>query len=191
MRGSIRSHISIGGKSATWRPGAAIALAVAVVAACLLATPALAHAGAPAAKPSITSVVPSISSITVTGYPHPATPTITVAGSGFGSAPTGGIAPSALGGCGPAWSGTGMDYGRSNLWLLDTAQSVGLYGAWQNGANFSHNAGNCEGVVIDTWTTTKVVFGFGSTYGSHSWGLSSGNTVCVEVRGVPGCLTLP
>ncbi len=137
------------------------------------------------------SAVPAISSITVTGYPKPAAPTFTVQGSGFGSVPTNGIAPSALANCGPGWAGTGLDYGTSNLWMLDTAQSVGLDGAWQDGANFTSTNGNCEGVVIQSWTPTQIVFGLSSTYESFSWGLASGNTVCVEVKGVPGCLTLP
>jgi hypothetical protein len=140
---------------------------------------------------TVAATVPSISSITVTGYPQPAAPTFTIQGSGFGSAPTNGVAPSTLGNCGPGWAGTGLDYGTSNLWMLDTAQSVGLYGTWQDGASFTSNNGNCEGVVIQSWTPTEIVFGLSSTYESNSWGLASGNVVCVEVKGVPGCLTLP
>ena len=140
---------------------------------------------------TVPSAVPTISSITVTGYPKPGAPTFTIQGSGFGSAPTNGIAPSTLANCGPGWAGTGLDYGTSTLWMLDTAQSVGLDGAWQDGANFTSTNGNCEGVVIQSWTPTQIVFGLSSTYEAFSWGLASGNTVCVEVKGVPGCLTLP
>jgi hypothetical protein len=145
----------------------------------------------PALGAAIRSTVPSISSITVTGYPKPAIPTFTIRGSGFGSAPTDGIVPSKLDNCGPGWAGSGLDYGRSNLWMLDTAQSVGLHGAWQDGADFTTTNGNCEGVVIQSWTATEIVFGLASTYETNSWGLTAGNTVCVSVKGVPGCLKLP
>jgi hypothetical protein len=65
-----------------------------------------------------------------------------------------------------------------------------LYGARQFGANFTSRNGNCSGVIIDTWTSTKVVFGLGSAYTVQPRGLKSGDTLCISAKGVPGRLKL-
>jgi hypothetical protein len=162
--------------------------AVAVVA---TAVPLVAVTASPAAA-TAQPAVPVISSLSISGYPKPAVPTITVQGSGFGSAPENGIVPSTLPNCGSGWSGTGLDYGKSTLWLLDASQSFGLYGAWQDGADLGTYSGNCEGVVIQKWTSTQIIFGLGSRYPAiPGTSLTSGNTVCVQVKGVTGCLQLP
>jgi hypothetical protein len=161
----------------------AAGLAATLTATGLLAGPAFASAFTGPA-------VPSISSITVSGYPQPATPTVTVSGSGFGAAPSG-VSPATLANCEYNNTLTGRDYGKSNLWLLDASRSAGLYRAFQEGANFSATNGNCGGIIIDSWTSREVQFTLGTGYQSPlSPGLQSGDTVCVEIKGVPGCLTL-
>jgi hypothetical protein len=172
-----RSKLSRGAKFAAGALGAAV-VASAVV-------------GVPAAFAQHNSPAPvTISSITVSGYPLPATPTVTVSGSGFGSAPAHGIAPSSLSNCGG--SGTGLDYGPSTLWLLDASHSSGpgLLNSFQEGAYFTKKVGNCGGIDISSWTTTQVQFTLGSRYAAGPNSLTSGDDVCVEIKGVPGCIKL-
>jgi hypothetical protein len=59
------------------------------------------------------------------------------------------------------------------------------------GANFTPATGNCSGLLIQSWTRNKVVFKVGSRYAGDGVSLTSGDTVCVSVKGVPGCTTLP
>lgn len=180
-------NLSRTARAITGSSKAALGLASAVVCVGLLAAPALATT----ATPLYPHGTPVISSITISGYPKPATPTITVTGTGFGARPANGISPATLTNCGGFANPTGLDYGKSTLWLLDGSASAGLYGAWQFGANFTGTNGNCGGVIIYRWTNHKVVFGLGSAYMVQPPGLQSGDTVCVSVDGVPGCLTLP
>lgn len=142
------------------------------------------------AVPAIADGHPTtVSSISVTGYPKPAQPTVTVTGVGFGAAPTGGVSPSRLSNC---HSGTGLDYGPSKLWFLDATQQSGpgLVGAFQEGANQSRSYGNCGGIVIESWSSTKAVFTFGSRYASDPAGLQPGDPVCVSVKGAIACTRL-
>jgi hypothetical protein len=164
-------------------------LGLALAAACLglLAVPALAR---PAAAHSVQTAAPAISSITISGFPKPATPTIKVTGTGFGSRPTNGVPASLLSNCKTPLKPTGLDYGTSGLWLLDGSAAAGLHGAFQFGANFTSSVGDCGGVTIESWTGTKVVFTLGFAYQQQRPGLTAGNTVCVSVKGVPGCLKL-
>jgi hypothetical protein len=180
MTTSEASSTSTRPKLARYGAAAAV-LATAAAVSGLLALPAFSQ-----------PLTPSISSITITGYPQPLTPVVVVAGSGFGFAPTWRISPSALADCRPFGHLTGYDFGTSAIWLLDASHSAGLYGAFQEGANFSGANGNCGGVIIETWTPNKVVFTLGSGYQiPGSPGLQSGDSVCVEIKGVPGCSTLP
>ena len=114
-----------------WRRWKAVAVAIgaAVTASAVIGVP---HA---VAGPATTNVTRVISSISIKGFPLPATPTITVNGKSFGKAPTKGTSPSVFANCGG--SGTGLDYGPSKLWLLDASRSsgAGLLGAFQEGAN--------------------------------------------------------
>jgi len=173
--------------------GKLVALAIASVAtACAFGGAGVASAHTPhlpAAQPT-----PSISSLSVTGYPLPATPTITVTGSDFGGRPSGGKSPARLANC--DGTGTGLDYLNSQLNLIDASRSGGLYGAFEEGARFNNTVGNCGGVIISSWTPTQVSFTLGSRYvtdgtiaGGHA--LESGDTVCVSIKDVPACLQLP
>jgi hypothetical protein len=91
---------------------------------------------AKAPKPTITSVA-----FTGTG----ANPTVTITGTNFGSLPS--ATPA---GCGA----TGSNYGATGLWFQDVTQ-----GKWTAG-----KSGDCIGLVVSTWTSTQIVFGFGSFY---------------------------
>lgn len=134
------------------------------------------------------TAAPTVSSISITGYPLPATPTITVNGSNFGStAPTNGVSPVTLTDCG---SGTGFDYPKGELWLLDGSRSGGLSGAFQEGEYFGHHEGNCGGIVISSWTASEIKFTLGSRYATDGHSLQAGDTVCIDVKEVPACTVL-
>ncbi len=72
-------------------------------------------------------------------------PTVTVNGSGFGSEPADGYSP----GC--SASGTNLPY--SDLIMADNTQG------WQAGWS-----GDCIGINVSSWTSTQIVFTFGSWY---------------------------
>jgi hypothetical protein len=156
-------------------------LPVAVVtaaAACLLT-----GVGAASAQP----LPVTVSSVSISGYPT--SPTITVVGSGFRRhAFTNGVSPATLSNCG---SGTGLDYPKSELWLLDASRSGGLSGAFQEGSLFSRTTGNCGGIIISSWSRSQIVFTLGSRYSTDGHYLESGDVACVDVELVPACTTLP
>lgn len=131
---------------------------------------------------------PTVSSVSVTGYPLPASPTVTVSGSNFGPAPTRGVSPARLSNCG---SGTGLDYPGSQLWLLDASRGGGLSGAFEEGELFNSTTGNCGGIIIQSWSSTQATFTLGSRYATDGHSLESGDTVCVDVKQVPACTVLP
>jgi hypothetical protein len=166
---------------------AVLGLALAATGLGLVAAPALARS---IAGRSALTAAPAISSITISGFPKPATPVIKVTGTGFGTRPANGVPASMLSNCKTVVKPTGEDYGKSALWLLDGSASGGLHGAWQFGANFTSTVGDCGGVTIDSWTRTRVVFKLGLAYALQRQGLKAGNTVCVSIKGVPGCLKL-
>jgi hypothetical protein len=171
------------GHSRRWT-AVAVAIGAAVAASAVIGVP-LAVAG-----PATTNVTRAISSISIKGFPLPATPTITVTGKSFGKAPTKGTSPSTFANCGG--SGTGFDYGPSKLWLLDASRSsgAGLLGAFQEGANATKTYGDCGGIIISSWSSTQVVFTLGSGYAAGSTSLKAGDEVCVEIKGLPGCTKL-
>lgn len=88
-------------------------------------------------------------------------PTVTITGSGFGSIPAG-----------TSTCGTGDNYGTS-LWLGDTTQS------WHAGLVSSPGT-DCIGLLVTTYTPTKIVFGLGSWY-STATVLSPGDQYSVTV----------
>jgi hypothetical protein len=135
----------------------------------------------------------SITGITVSGYPQPATPTVTVTGTGFPSAPpTGSKKVTHFSNCTPGE--TGRDYPEPGLWLLDASAPNGPWGlnSFQDGAYYPSTAtrGDCGGVIISSWSSTKVVFTLGSGYQSQGPSLEAGDHVCVDLNGTTGCVTL-
>jgi hypothetical protein len=107
--------------------------------------------------------------LVVTGYPS--NPTITVTGSHFGPhPPTDGLPASQF-----CPGDTGTDFGvASGTWFLNaTNQNF-------DGGYVTTTTGSCIGIVITSWSRTKVVFTLGSAYGG---GMVSGNQVVVSIRG--------
>jgi hypothetical protein len=143
-------------------------------------------ATASASSASRIHVAPAVESLSIANYPS--TPTITINGTGFGNhAPSNGVSPSTLANCN---SGTGLDYPKSELWLLDASRSDGLSGAFQEGSEASSSEGNCGGIIISSWSNTKIMYTLGSRYTTDGAFLDSGDTVCVDVKLVPACTTL-
>jgi hypothetical protein len=106
---------------------------------------------------------PSISGVTFSG--SPSSPSITVTGSDFVSYPPIGTPETCQSG------DTGDDYGSSGLWFGDVSQG------WTAG-----QAGDCIGLIVTSWSSTKVVFGFGNEYGNYP-PIQSGDQIAVEVQG--------
>jgi predicted outer membrane repeat protein len=110
---------------------------------------------------------PSISAVTFSG--SVASPTITVTGSGFGTeADLGSPLPV---GCLGAF--TGSDY-LNTLNLLDNT------GAWQAGSSAS---GNCIGLLISSYSNSKIVFTLGSYYSIASYDLNQGDSFTMSLLG--------
>ena len=106
---------------------------------------------------------PSITGVTLSG--SASDPSITVTGSGFGSYPPIGTPETCQSG------DTGDDYGSAGLWFSDITQG------WTAG-----QAGDCIGLIVTSWSSTQVVYGFGNEYGNYS-PIQSGDQAEVGVRG--------
>jgi hypothetical protein len=106
---------------------------------------------------------PSITGVTWSG--SPSAPSITVTGSNFGAYPPIGTPENCQAG------DTGDDYGSSGLWFNDGTQG------WTAG-----QAGDCIGLIVTSWSSTQVVFGFGNEYGNYP-PIQSGDQIGVEVQG--------
>ncbi len=87
-------------------------------------------------------------------------PRVIVTGSGFGAAPPSPSYPANR--CG----GTGSLYGTSFSFEDTTAN-------WTAGQGSSSFTGNCVGLVASSWSDTRVVFSFGSSYNSNGWVLNA------------------
>lgn len=105
---------------------------------------------------------PKISALKVTG--KPASPVVTVTGKGFGTAPA--PDPSVSTSC-PTGNYT---YAPGQLQFI-------LTGEWTAG-----ETGDCIGLVIKTWTATKVVLSFGDDY-HYFQPVEAGDPVSIEVKG--------
>ena len=110
-----------------------------------------------------TSAPSSISGVTLSGTP--AAPTVTVTGSNFGTA-----APTAT----PETcqeGDTGNDYGFGGLELQDVTESWG-----------AGEAGDCIGLLLTSWSSTKVVFTFGNQYANYG-PINAGDQIEATVQG--------
>ena len=110
---------------------------------------------------------PSISGVTLSGTP--AAPTVTVTGSNLGSAPTTATTEP----CGD----TGNIYGASGLVFQDLTESWGAGGA-----------GDCIGLFVTSWSSTKVVFTFDSEYASFG-PIKAGDQIEVTILGATDTVT--
>ncbi len=127
--------------------------------------------GQPAAAPTAS---PIITGITFNG--SVSSPTITVTGTGFGKTPPEGTSDANTG-CGDHRRGNGDVYGTNGLWFLDDTK------VWQAGYSNS-SGGNCIGLIIESWTTTQVMFGFGVAYDSFDhWYAAFGDHYVIDLKG--------
>src|SRR5208282_2067350 len=106
---------------------------------------------------------PSISGVTLSGTP--ADPTVTVTGSNFGSA-----APTATPETCQAGD-TGNDYGFGGLELQDLTEGWG-----------AGESGDCIGLLLTSWSSTKVAFTFGNEYANYG-PINAGDQIEVTVQG--------
>ena len=113
---------------------------------------------------------PNISAVSFAGaggHGQPS-PTVTVRGSDFGTEPAG--TPDTA--CG----GTGDIFGKQ-FYFVDSTRR------WQAGASYRTNT-NCIGITVQSWTTTRVIFKFGSEYNCcfPSWTLKNGDNFAVVLK---------
>ena len=156
-------------KPARWRTAAARLAAATTAALALAAVPALAASAARASAPR-----PSISSVSFSGTHGPgvASPTITITGTQFGaSAPAG--TSNAITSCG-TYTANGKVYG-GKLYFTDDANFE---------AGFSNSGGaDCVGIIVVSWSPTKVVLAFGNAYGTFArWYLANGDGYALSLK---------
>ena len=152
-----------------WRPWAAVLAAAAIAALALATAPAVTAATARAA-----AVRPSISAISFSGTHGPgvASPTVTITGTHFGAAAPPGTS-NAVTSCG-TYTANGKVYG-SKLYFTDNAN-------FEAGFSTSSSA-DCIGIIVVSWSATKVVLKFGNSYGSFDhWFLSNGDGFAVSMK---------
>ena len=111
-------------------------------------------------------VTPKITKVAFTGTV--AKPTVTVTGSGFGASHPSPTYPP--GGC--PNHGTGRLFGNN----FDFHDDSGPWTAGQGGVPAGQ--ANCIGIIIRSWSSTKIVFTFGNDYGPPVWQVRSGNSRC-------------
>jgi hypothetical protein len=104
-----------------------------------------------------------IKKVTFTG--SKTNPTITIEGSNFSDwAPPGDVP-----GC---TAGTGLDYGSNGLLVGDLTQG------WGAGTD-----GDCVGLVVTTWTNTKIIATYGSNFSDYANPMKKGDAFQVVVEG--------
>jgi hypothetical protein len=165
---TINQHASR--KPARWRPlAAALAAATTTAALALAIVPALTASAALAAAPR-----PSISSVSFSGT-HGAgmpSPTITIIGSHFGTTAPPGTSDNTTS-CG-TYAANGEVY-LGKLYFTDDANFE---------AGFSNSSGaDCIGIIVVSWSSTKVVLKFGNSYGSFAhWYLTNGDGYALSLK---------
>jgi len=143
---------------------------LATAAAFALATaPALAASAALASAPQ-----PSIASVSFTGTHGPGVPSpkITITGTNFGATAPAGTSDNTTS-CG-TYTANGKVYGNK-LYFTDDANFE---------AGFSNSSGaNCVGIIVASWSPTKVVLTFGNAYGTFDhWYLTNGDGYALSVK---------
>jgi hypothetical protein len=122
---------------------------------------------ASASQPSIASV-----SFSGTSGPGVASPTITITGSHFGTTAPKGTSDNSTN-CGP-YTANGDVYGTKLYFVDDTNFEAG----------YSDSSGaNCVGIVVVSWSSTKVVLTFGNAYGTFDhWYLTNGDGFAISLK---------
>jgi hypothetical protein len=119
-------------------------------------------------NPRTTTTVRPSAPTTVTFSGGLAAPLVTITGHGFGAEPVGTSDDNTV--CG-VYVNNGDIYGETTFWLKTPYFAAGSSGA-------------CTGINIDTWTNTKIVFGFGSSYHTYDhWYLAPGDSYTISLKG--------
>jgi hypothetical protein len=109
---------------------------------------------------------PKITAVQFTGTPT--SPTVTITGSNFAGIPP--ANPSSPLTC--ISGDTSFDYGPSGLWFKDATRG------WTAG-----QTGDCIGLVVTSYTSTKIVYQFGADYPNFG-PVTAGDSYTLSVRGV-------
>jgi hypothetical protein len=118
---------------------------------------------------------PSISSVSFSGLAgsNHASPTLTVTGVRFGANPPAGV-PDSVTSCG-TYAANGNVYGN-RLYFEDDRN-------FEAGNGSSASTGDCVGIIVVSWTSTKVVLKFGNSYGGFDhWFLSNGDGYAISIK---------
>jgi hypothetical protein len=88
-------------------------------------------------------------------------------------------------------SATGTDY-PNQISFVDSGDTAP--GPWIAGQYNTTTDGACVGLVIDSWTSRKIVYTFGSNYGATNdgeWALHDGDIFVVSVKGYLAVSSVP
>ena len=125
-------------------------------------------------SPATATPRPGISRVSFSGThgPRVASPKITITGSHFGATAPKGTSDNATS-CGH-FTANGAVFGNK-LYFTDDANFE---------AGFSNLSGaNCVGIIVVSWSPTKVVLQFGNAYGTFDhWFLSNGDGYALSVK---------
>jgi hypothetical protein len=171
IRGPLWSRVAgVNLLGATWR--------ALLAGASLLAALAAVSSSAAAAKPAITSVTLSGSQ---------SKPLIVIRGKNFGRLPGAGQLPSASSGCRAekAPGNQGVNFG-DKLYFVDDSNkfSGGLSGPYKTVADVV----DCVGVIVKSFSSTKVEYSLGSDYTKHPYTIKNGDSVTFVVNGATATL---
>jgi hypothetical protein len=150
-----------------------ISLQALVAGALLVGALVLAGSSGAAAKPSITSVALAGSQ---------AKPLFIIRGKNFGRLPGSGQAPSTSSACraDKAPGNQGINFGNK-LYFVDLSNkfSAGLSGPYKGTADVV----DCVGVIIKSFSSSKVEYALGSDYTKHPYSVKSGDSITFAVSG--------
>jgi hypothetical protein len=123
--------------------------------------------------PEASAVQPSITSVSFKGTEGSgqASPTITITGTSFGANPPTGTSDNSTT-CG-GYTANGDVYGH-NLYFTDNKNFE---------AGYSNPGATCVGIIVQSWSSTKVVLQFGDAYGTFAhWYLTNGDGYAISIK---------
>jgi uncharacterized repeat protein (TIGR02543 family) len=122
--------------------------------------------------PATAGSTPNVQWVVLSG--DSSAPTVTVNGVGFGNSPPQGY-DNANTSCG-SYTNNGNAYGNA-LNFTDATNS------WNAGTGIPPNSA-CIGLIVQSWTPTKVVFRFGNAYGTFGhWTADQGDSFTLDIEG--------